>query len=127
MTRFTKALPFLAAVAAGYLIPAAVHPLLSEPTNGKALIFGSLLFINPLVAGGAAALFTWRHGTHWWFPVAAAALFVPISLIPPLNSSAVVYALLYAATAGAGVVVGRLVAQRPGGASGQPTPSTVPS
>lgn len=127
MKRFTTALPYLAAVAAGYLVPAVAHALLTSPADsGKTLVFGSLLILNPVVVALAAALHTRRHGRHWWFPVAAAALFVPIALIPPLNSSAFVYAVLYLAVAAVGVTAGHVLRGRRR-TTVQPTPSTVAS
>lgn len=110
MARHTRSVPYLLAIVAAYLVPAAAAPLLLDATtDGKDLAFTSLLVLNPVVTAVVAALFARRHGSTRWFPALAASLFLPVALVPPLNSSAWVYAALYLVTTSVGIVAGQLM------------------
>ena len=105
-------LPYLGVVIGAYLIPALAAPF-QDPTGTEAkdLAFTSLLFINPLVTMGAAGAYAFIRRTDPVLPVAMAALFVPVAFIPPMNSSALVYAAIYLVTAGVGLGFGHLCAR----------------
>lgn len=111
MRRVTASLPHLVAVAVVYLVPATVA-LVGGEQSAKSLVFGALLGLNPLAALLAAGLHAFRHGWRWWFPVAAAALFLPVALIPPFNDSAFVYAPLYLVAGILGGSAGALLRRR---------------
>ncbi len=130
MARLTRSLPYVSAIVAGYLVPAMGAPLLLDGTTdaGKGLVFGSLLVINPVITAAVGALFARRHGGTWWFPPLAAAAFVPVALVPPLNSSAFVYAALYLVTTAVGVGLGQLIRVKVISTSREPTsgPAYIP-
>ena len=99
-----RALPYvLTILIAFYLLPLGI----SDTASGMMI----LLVAIPVLCFLAAFLLGWRIRFLWWFALLVAALFVPTIWIY-YNTSAWVYALIYAVFALAGIFFGGRMPRR---------------
>lgn len=117
MTRILrKSWPYWLAMLAVYLLPGIpmVAARLGAAVSGldiTGLASVGLMGLNPTAALVITALFSYRHGAVWLFPVVAALLFLPAALLV-YNSTAFVYAIGYLVFALLGLGLGLLLRRR---------------